>query len=243
VSGSPWADPSTPTEPGEPYTGPPTGGYGYPAPAHGPLAPPGYGYPPAPGYGYPYGYPYGYAGGYPYAYPSGHPAPWWPVAPQQPRRPGQVVTSAVLAFVQAGLVVLASLYVWFFASILDLAAQEPGVPSSIGGFASEVGVLAVVQLLSSALLVAGGVRALVRRSRPAWWLLIAAHGVQVLLTVYWAIRLTAFFDDVPGPDPSGVFVAFTLLFAAAPVVGLGLVVVGAGRRWFEDDAAANSAPA
>ena len=29
-------------------------------------------------------------------------------------------------------------------------------------------------------------------------------------------------------------VAFTLFFAAAPLVGLGLLAVGAGRRWFAE---------
>ena len=41
--------------------------------------------------------------------------------------PGQVITSAVLAFVQAGIVLIASLYVWFFASVIDVLARgQPG---------------------------------------------------------------------------------------------------------------------
>jgi hypothetical protein len=238
---NPWADPSTPTEPGEPYTGPPTGTpyglAGQPAP-YGWPGQPGYGYgPPAPhGYGPPAPYGYGYPP--PYGYPGApHPAGWWPV-PQRPRRPGQVITSAVLAFVQAGLVVFASLYVWFFASILDLAADEPGFPSAADGVATEGTVLAIVQLVSSALLVWAGIWALTRRTRPAWQLLLGAHAVQIGLTVYWAVRLSTLFSEVPGPDPGGAFVAFTLLFAAAPLVGLALVAGGPGKRWFDAESPA-----
>ena len=92
---NPWSDPSTPTQPGSPYLGPP------------PTAP------------HPYGYPSPY-GGYP-GY--GYPGSWAPVPPRPPQRPGQVITTAVLAFVQAGVVLFASLYLWFIASVVDLAAD------------------------------------------------------------------------------------------------------------------------
>jgi hypothetical protein len=237
---SPWADPNTPTEPGQPYSGPPStpphAPYGYPG--YGP-AQPGYGYPPGqPYYGYPPGQPYGY--GSPYGYPAapyGAPGAWWPVPAPPPRRPGQVITSAVLAFVQAGLVVFASLYVWLFASLLDLAAQSPGFPGAADGIGAEGTVLAIVQFVSAAFLIAAGIRALSRRTRGAWVLLLVALGVQVVLAVYWGFRLSDFFGSMPGPDPSGVVVGLSLLFAAAPVVGIGLVAAGAGRRWFEPDAA------
>lgn len=210
---SPWADPSTPTQPGSPYLGPPPT-----APL--PYQPPPYGYP------QPYGYP-GYG-------PPGYPGPWAPVPPRGPQRPGQVITSAVLAFVQTGIVVIASLYLWFFASVIDLAAQDnPAVfgSSRAQALSTEGTTLAVVQLLSCVLLVAAGVRALSARTRAAWLLTVGAHAVQVVLALYWAVRLTSLSNGVPG---AGGPVAFTIFFAAAPVVGLGMVVVGAGRRWFDD---------
>jgi hypothetical protein len=214
--GNPWADPSTPTQPGSPYQGPPPTApqpYGYPAP-HGY---PGYGYP---GYGYP---------GY------GFPGPWGPVPPRAPQRPGQVITSAVLAFVQAGVVLFASLYLWFIASFVDLAAQgDPTVSSSrVDALTTEATVLAVVQLVSVVLLVAAGIRALTTRTRTAWLLAVAAHGVQVVLAVYWAVRLTTLLDEIPGAGPQGAMAAFTIVFAASPLVGLGMVLFGAGRRWFD----------
>jgi hypothetical protein len=214
----PWADPDAPVQH---YAGPP---------ATVPANRPPYGWPP-PSAGQP-----SFAGQLPYAaYGAyGGPAPWGLSPARGPRRPGQVVTSAVLAFVQAALVGLAALYLWMIASIAGIAARQAGSsePAAIRALAAEGTVLAVVELVSAALLVAAGVVALNRRSRAGWWLLVVAHAVQVLLAGYWAVRLTVFLDDLPGPDPSGAPTGFTLLFAAAPLVGLGMVLFGPGRRWF-----------
>jgi hypothetical protein len=209
AGGSPWADPATQTEPGSPYLGPPP---------TAPAAPAPYGYPPQ------YGYP-----GY------GYPAPWGPVPPRRPQRPGPVVTSAVLAFVQAGVVLVVSLYVWFFASVIGVVSEEnPGVYASrMDALATEVTVLAIVQLVSVVLLVVAGIRALSARTRSAWLLTVVAHAVQIVLALYWAVRLVRLMNDTPGADAPGVLATVTILFAAAPVVGLGLVLGGSGRRWFE----------
>jgi hypothetical protein len=220
----PWADPDTPTEEGAPYAGPPATappGYGWAPPGYGPspYAPPGY---PAPGYGYP----------------APH-APAWPMPPRGPRRPGQVIASAVLAFVQAAMVLIASLYVWFAASIVDVVATDaPGTldTRTAQGLATEGTVLSAVQVVSAVLLVVAGVMVLNQRNRRSWILLLAAHGVQVVLSVYWLIRLSSLAGDTPGPDSTGVFLVLTLFFAAGPLVGLGLVLAGAGRRWFDSSA-------
>ena len=105
--------------------------------------------------------------------------------PRGPQRPGQVITSAVLAFVQAGVVLFASLYVWFIASFVGLAAQgDPTVSTSrVDALTTEATVVAVVQLLSVVLLVAGGIRSLTARTRTAWLLAVVAHGAQIVLTV------------------------------------------------------------
>jgi hypothetical protein len=217
---SPWSDPSTPTQPGAPYQGPPATApqpYGEPSPYGGY---PGYG---RPGYAYP---------GY------GYPGSWGPVPPRPPQRPGQVITTAVLAFVQAGVVLFSSLYLWFIASFVDLAAAgDPSISSvRVDSLTREGTVLAVVQLLSVVLLVTAGIRALSARTRVSWLLAVAAHGIQVVLAVYWAVRLVSLMNDFPGGGPGGGFAAFTLVFAASPLVGLGMVVVGPGRRWFDGPA-------
>jgi hypothetical protein len=229
VTGSgrdPWADPGTPTEPGQPYAGPPT------TQPYAPPAPPGAGWPPYAGA--PYGAPAPYRYPAPYGYPALHGQGGYPPA-QRPRRPGQVITAAVLAFVQGGVVVLASLYLWFFASLADIALDEvPGASTpTTDALATEGRVLAAVGLVSAVLLVAAGVAALNSRSRRVWVLLVIGHAVQVVLSGYWLVRLLSVFDSVSGSSPEASLAAFTFFFAAGPLVSLGLVLLGAGRRWFE----------
>jgi hypothetical protein len=228
---SPWADPDTPTEPGAPYAGPPATApsSGYPVPS--PYGPPIHGYPPygPPGYGYPgYGYPgYGYP---PFGYPAG------PAVPRAPRRPGQVVTAAVLTFVQSALVLVTSLYVYFFAALLEIASRDVPLPGAASAFAGEGTVLAIVQVVSAVLLVVGGIRVLMSRTPIAWWLLVGALAVQVVLAAYWLVRLVEFDRDLPGADEPGPFLAITFVYAAMPLVALGMVLFGPGKRWFEGTA-------
>jgi hypothetical protein len=148
-----------------------------------------------------------------------------------------VITAAVLAFVQAGAVLIASLYVWLFASIADLALSEAPQaydPARVEALAAEGTVLAVVQLVSVVLLVGAGVWALNARSRGAWRLMVAAHGVQLALALYWAVRLSALADQTPGPGGGGVVASVSLIFAAGPLTALGLLFIGAARRWFRE---------
>jgi hypothetical protein len=153
-----------------------------------------------------------------------------------PRRPGQVVAVAVLAFVQAGLVLLASAYVFFFASIARVAVLDAGGTTGRSGtiddLAAEGNVLALLQVLSVVALVVGGVLALGRR-RAASPVLAGALTVQILLAVYWAVRLNSLADDLPGPDPATALTWCSLMFAAMPLVALGLLLFGPGRAWFQ----------
>ena len=142
----------------------------------------------------------------------------------------------MLAFVQAALVLIASLYLWFFASVIGLAAEgNPAVfaSSRMQALTTEVNVLAVVQLLSAVLLVVAGIRALGARSRAAWLLTVGAHALQIVLAVYWAVRLIAIMRDLPGAGGDGSLATATIVFAAGPAVGLGMLLVGGGRRWFQ----------
>jgi hypothetical protein len=141
----------------------------------------------------------------------------------------------VLAFVQAGVVLIASLYLYFFTSMIGLAAQDnPAIfaSSRMQSLTTEATVLALLQVLSVVLLIVGGVRALASRTRTAWVLAVGAHAVQVVLALYWAVRLATIVGDLPGGGAEGTPAAFTIFFAAAPVVGLGLLLLGSGRHWF-----------
>jgi hypothetical protein len=224
VGGNPWADPATPTEPGAPYGGPPP---------TAPPAPPPYG---SHGYPAPYGYPQPY-GAPPYEpWPPGAQPAW---AAPGPRRAGPVVGAAVLAFVQAGLVLLASLYVWFFASVAGFAVSggRAGYSSdTIRAMAAEGPTLALVQLLSAVALVVTGILAVNRRTPAVRMGLIAAHAAQLVLAVYWMFRLSTLLGDLTGGTSGGRFVTLTLFFAVAPAVGLGLLLAGPGRRWFDGTA-------
>jgi hypothetical protein len=203
--------------PGESYTGPPTGQPPYGQPPYGQAlyGPPVYG-PPA----------YGPPGAY--AYP-----PPWAFPPPRPRRPGQVTGAAVLCFVQAGLVLVATLYVWLLVSVGRLESAALHGPSNGGPLVAEGTVLAIVQVLSVAALLAAGSLALSRRSRFAWVLVLIAAAVQVALAGYWAVRLPALLSDLPSGAPDNAFAAFTVFFVACPLVTLGLVVFAPGRRWFD----------
>ena len=179
----------------------------------------------------PYGFPmYG-------APPSpGFAAAWGPGPPPRAQVPGQVVAAAVLAVMQAALVGFASLYVWFAVSLVGFAAgQAPAAPNS--GTASELAAegtaLAVIGVLSAVLLAVGGSAGLLRRSRLVWSLLAGGHAVQVVLAGYWGIRLYSVLGDVPGTLSEGAFAALAMVFAAAPLVSLGLVLLGPGRAWFD----------
>ncbi|MGY1830308.1 hypothetical protein ACI8AA_07745 [Geodermatophilus sp. SYSU D01180] len=205
--GSPWADPAAGTEPVA-YAGPPvTAPYAAPPPVYG---------------GYPPGWPA---------------APYWPAygppVPQRPRRPGLVVAAAVLAFVQAAVVALSSAYVLLLASTFGVFASIPDATTGaddLYGLVTEVTVVSAVQLLSAVLLVVAGVLVLNRRSRAVWSTLLLGFGVQLALAVYWLVRLTSL-ADLAGFDPTGVLVVGVLFYAAAPAVGLGLLLAGAVRRW------------
>ena len=211
-----------------PPTMPPPG-YGAPG-GYGGGFPPPYGYGPPPPYPPPYGVPYGAPP--PYA-PYGPPA--FAPRPRGPQRPGQVLGAAVLSFVQGALVLVASLYVWFFASLAGLAVDEnpSAAPAMAHEFTRLGSTLAVIQIVTVVLLVTGGIFALTRRSRVAFGTVVAAHVVQVGLALYWLMRL----NDLLGPAAAaegvgGVLAVFALFFSALPLVALGLLLIGPGRRWF-----------
>ncbi|WP_375504093.1 hypothetical protein [uncultured Jatrophihabitans sp.] len=182
---SSWQAPN----PGEPFdpnvAGAPPPGYGYPAP---------YGYP-SPGYA-PYGYPP--APGYPsYGYPS---------APRD-LRPGLATASAVLAFVTAGLLVLAGLLLFLGGAIAGDVEDSFDSGTHIG---LELALDGVVNLVAGGLLIAGGVM-LVGRNRNGRVLLSIGGGIVVAAAVYWILR----FDDISSDSWAFDAVMFLVLTVLA----------------------------
>lgn len=154
------------------------------------------------------------------------------------RPPAEVVAAAVLAFVQAAAVMVASVFVAFLVVVVALAAQMD-VPSGLP-FA-ELIALAAVQLASIAALVIGGVRVLRRRDRTSRRVLAGALVVQLSLAAYWTVRVSPFFaGEEPGVlamPPFGV-----LVLTVAPVVGLGLLSTPSSRAWFAGGPDGESTP-
>ncbi|SDD10494.1 hypothetical protein SAMN05660690_3404 [Geodermatophilus telluris] len=211
---SPWADPSAPAGyAGPPVTAPPA--FAPPAAYAAPGWPAGPGWP---------GYPPGLS-------------PWGPPAPPRPRRPGPVTTAAVLGFVQAGVVALSSAYVLLLASTLGTLAVLGGESGSEAeSLVTEATVLCVVQLVSAAALVVGGVLALTRHGRVPRGTLLAALGAQLAIALYWAVRLLTLdglTDGVSGPGPVAVLLVLVLFYAVLPGVGVGLLLARDARRWFD----------
>lgn len=209
--------------------GDPAAGYpaaGYPPPGYPPPGYPAPGYP-APGYGLPPGYPGqpGYPG--PYGYPGYGMRPG-------PARPGGATASAVLMFIQAGLVLISTFYVLFFASLAS-GVNSSGLAGN--SLETEWTLIGILQLVSVGLLIFAGVQ-LIGGSRNARNLCIAACGVQLGLVIYWIIRISSL-PDFSTDDPTFFFVA-PLMYAVLPVVALPL---GLGKQVSEYAAAKSAARA
>jgi hypothetical protein len=198
---------------GQPAYGQPA--YGQPAygqPAFGP--PPGYGqqppsYGPPPSYGQPqnYGQP-----GY------GPPTPYFPVGATWAgglARPGKVVASSVLAWVQAGLLVIAAIAA--FGSASD--PYSDGDPLIQGAGETEYIFNGLADLLIVGLFIAGGVM-FTGGNRRGRELLAVATALSLAGSIYWIARAT----------DSGVSVIAVFL-GIMPVVAVSLAYARSVSTW------------
>ena len=100
-------------------------------------------------------------------------------------RPGTVTTAAVLAFVQAGLTLICSVFLMIglgaLAGAMDDADTIGGIDVNEGALAG-LWILAIVGLAGAGLLIWGGIKAL---SGTAGKILIIAAGLQILLCIIW----------------------------------------------------------
>ena len=208
-------DPNTAGQPAEQ----PGGSEGYPA-QPGYYQQPGYQQPaPQPGYqqpqqGYPQpGYPpagYPQQPGYP---PAGYPGAY---PPAKPARPGAITASAVLAFVQAGAVIIAGIVVLAGAtSVLDINDDRAA------GVGTEFTLVAIVTLICGALLVIGGAQSFQRKLT----ILVVGSAVSLLLSVYWLIRTMGLGADF------GVAIIWPLIFAVLPIIIISLSLGSTGKAW------------
>ena len=199
----------TPQDPyaGQPYYGPPQQPYGpYPPQQYGP---PGYGQYPPPQQAYP---------GYPQYAPYQH-QPYPYVYARPPGRPGTVTASAVLAFVTAGLLIVAALFLFAGASLISDFGDA--VDRSTGSTTSELTLDGMINMIASVLLIAGGVM-LTGRKPLGRTLLTVGSGIVVACSIYWLVRFDTF---------GGGIVFYALLFGALVVIAVCMAYTATSRAW------------
>ncbi len=186
------------THPGDPYD-PNAYGTGPPLPPGPP--PPGYypapGYPP-PGYPVPPGYP-GYPG----------------YGPARAQRPSGVVGAAVLAYVTAGLLIVAGLLLLLGASVVDSLDRLAGNHTLL---TAELAIDGVINLVAGGLLIAGAV-GFSGGSSTARVVLSVGSGIVIGESVYWLIR------------SDGGSVVWSLIFCALVIIALSLAWPARVTAW------------
>jgi hypothetical protein len=178
--------------------------------------PAGYGqqaYPQQPAYGQPPP-----AGGYQqpgFAQPGGYPQQAFG-APTAAPRPGSITAAAVLAFVQGGRVVIASIIVLGAgASVMSSGFNEVG---SVGTWFT---ILAILGLACGALLIVGGAKAFSGNLN----LLTIGCAVSLVLSLGWLI-----FSMSNGLD-FGMALIWPLIFAVLPAIAIGMAMSGNSQTW------------
>lgn len=163
---------------------------------------PGQPYPGPPPYGPPYP---------PYPHPGSYRPPW------DTGRPNSIVTASVLAYVNAGLLILAGLLLLAGASAVESWNNAFGSDgNSIG---TELAVDGLVNMVSAGLQIAGGVLVLGRSERGRIVLTVGG-ALCIAAGVYWVFRVHELSVAV-----------WDLIFVALPVTGLALVWTGPCTEW------------
>lgn len=213
-----------------PAPAPADGGY----PAFAPGYPPAAGYVPPPGYGVAPGQPYppqGYQPGYqqaPYQQ-GGYPVPGYqqvppgyPLPPGYPVPgrgvPGNVRAAAVLAYIQAGLIILAGISTVASSDegdlfdLMSISYWNHSLPSS-----QTLTIMGVLAIVAGGLLIAGGVQA----PRKKVTLLVVGAALSLVLSAWWLIAFNFY----------SVFLVWALILAAMPIIAICLVLGGSAREW------------
>lgn len=161
--------------------------------------------------GYP-SQPYASQPGYPGYPPAGYQfAPMYPVVAVRPPTPGGAIAAAVLAFVQAGFVLIGSVFMFTGAGLDQGSGSDR--------YSSEFAVTGAILLIVGGLLIAGGTTMLNRRS-----MLLALGGLlSIALSVYFVIRFADF--------AFGVAVWVPIIYAVLPVVAIALSRGSDVRSW------------
>ncbi|WP_375492199.1 hypothetical protein [uncultured Jatrophihabitans sp.] len=161
--------------------------------------------------------PYGY-GAPGYGYPG---APGYPPIDPADRRPGTLLTAAILGYVTAGFLIIASFYCFIGASALESFNDDFG--DNGHGYTAQLVLAGVVNLVAAGLLIAGSVTMSARK--PTGRVMFAVGCALVIVAcIYW-IAVWATKDGLGGIS------VFAVLFGGLVIVGAALAYTGADNRW------------
>lgn len=170
-------------------------------------------------------HPYGPPGQDPWhAYPAN---PAYRQNPLTTVRPGSATAAAVLGFVQAGLTLCTTIVILFVLA---------SVPATVDtGELTLAWIVTIAQAAGAGMLIYGSVQLLGGVDRMIY---LVAAGIEVAICLYYLVRILS--ADVSDTLPSTVdgrpaLAVFPILFAAMPVVGLGLAATAAVNTWTRSD--------
>lgn len=144
-----------------------------------------------------------------------YPQPGW----GGPQRPGQVTGAAVLGYVEAGLLMISSLFVFAGASIVNDTASA--LSAGDGGITAQFVLAGMANLIAAALFIAGG--AMFTGANPTGRvLLVAAITLTAVTALFWVIRFHA-----------GGIVVWAIAFLTMPAITACLAFGRSVNAWLQ----------
>lgn len=135
-------------------------------------------------------------------------------------RPGAVTTSAVLAYIQAGLTTITTILVWI------------GVFNLEGGDMALQALIAVAQTVGIVLLIMGGVQIMAGKSRT---LLLVGAGLEIVICLFYMIIYSTL--DSGGIDvlegAKAVLIGVAIFFAVMPIIILVMALGGQATQFLQ----------
>ncbi|SHG29240.1 hypothetical protein SAMN05443575_1937 [Jatrophihabitans endophyticus] len=179
-----------------------------------------HGYPPQYPTQQPYGYPqqpygWGQQPGYPPAYGAG----------SQPgsQRPGLVLAASILAYVNAGMLILAGALLLFGSAIVSDIEDNAGSGTDYG---TEFALDGVVNFIAAGLLIAGAVT-FTGGKASGRLLLSVGCGIVLATAVYWLVR----FNGDRFHDAGDGYIVWAVIFAALAILSLAFSFPNPINRW------------
>ena len=147
-----------------------------------------------------------------------------PFPPQYPYarevRPGMAVASAVLGFINAGLLIIASIVLFATAATIDSVTNGNSDFFDFGDAVAEITTDGVLDLIAAALMIVGAIQ-LLGRKPIGLVLTLVSSGLTVAYAIYWLVRTSV--------NPGALSTA--ILFMAIAVIAAALAIPPSVRTW------------